>query len=133
MKRVLRHFVVNTSSLYFVDQLTQGLVFSKGIQTIVITGAVLTLATLVAKPIINVLLLPLNLVTFGFFRWVSSTIALYLVTLVIKNFRLEYFSYAGYSSNFMDIPKLHFEGALSFVAFSLLISIFTTFVYWLIK
>mgnify|MGYP001578587732 CR=1 FL=1 len=89
--------------------------------------------SLLAKPIINMLLIPLNLITFGLFRWVSSAVVLYIVTLIVKDFKLVAFSFVGYSSKWIDIPALNFQGLWAYVAFAFILSIITSFVYWVIK
>ena len=133
MKRILRHFTIDTFSLWVISNIANGIVFEKQILTLIIAGAAVTVVSLLAKPVINMLLLPLNLITFGFFRWVSSAIVLYLVTLVVKEFKIVYFSYPGIASKWIDIPALNFKGFLAFVAFAFLLSSLTSFIYWLIK
>ena len=131
MKRILRTYVIATFSLWTVAQTAQGIVFEKGPETLFLAGAVLTGALLVARPVINLLLLPINLITFGLFRWVSSAIALYLVTLVVPGFKITGFQYSGYMSRWFDIPELNFGGVLAYVAFSFILSLIISFVYWL--
>jgi uncharacterized membrane protein YvlD (DUF360 family) len=93
----------------------------------------LTATTLLVKPIINILLIPLNLITFGFFKWISSAVALYLVTLLVPGFKILYFSFSGLSSKWLDIPAFSISGFLSYVAFSFILSFLTSIIYWLIK
>ena len=133
MKRLLRHFVVNTFALYVASLVASGLVFDKGVETILLSGAVLTAVSIFVRPIINLFLLPLNLVTFGLFRWVTSAIALYLVTLIVPGFAISVFQFAGYSSNWFDLPVISVGGLMSYIAFSFLISLVSSFMYWLIK
>jgi putative membrane protein len=133
MKRILRAYVIATFSLWAVAQIAEGIVFEKGPETLFLAGAGLTVALLVGRPVINLLLLPINLITFGLFRWVSSAIALYLVTLVVPGFKITGFHFASYMSRWFDIPELNFKGALAYVAFSFLLSLITSFIYWLRK
>lgn len=133
MKKIIRHYAVNTFSLWATSQVASGIIFGQGTKTLLIAGAGLMVASLFAKPVINLLLLPLNLISFGLFRWVSSAIMLYLVTLVIKEFKIMEFSYPGLVNKWMDIPALHIEGALAIIAFSFILSIFTSVIYWIIK
>lgn len=133
MKRVLRHFVIDTFSLWVASNIAGGIEFNKGIQSLIFTGIGLTCVSLLAKPVINILLLPINLVTFGVFRWISSAIVLYIVTLIIKDFKIIKFIFNGYSSKWFDIPSMNFNGVLAFVGFAFIISIITSFIYWLIK
>jgi len=133
MKRLLRAYAISLLSLYFVSQISQGLLFEYSLSTFLLTALGLTIVHLIAKPVINILLLPLNLITFGLFRWVSSAIALYLVTLLVKGFRITKFYFPGFSSQWFDLPEINFSGILAFIAFSFLLSLITSFIYWLKK
>ena len=133
MKRILRHYVIDTFCLYLVSLIASGIVFEKNLQTVLLAGAGIAVALLLVKPIINILLLPLNLITFGLFRWVSSAIALYLVTLTVPGFKIVGFAFAGFSTKWLDVPALTFHGVLAFIAYSFILSIIISFIYWLIK
>ena len=133
MKRILRHFIIDTFCLWVVSQTANGMVFERGFITLLVAGMGLTGVSLLAKPVINLMLLPINLITFGLFRWVASAVMLYLVTLIVKDFKIAFFSFTGFASKWIDIPSLHFEGALAFIGFSFILSIITSFIYWLIK
>lgn len=133
MKRVLRHFVIDTYSLWLTSRAAEGMVFDGGIKTLIFAGIAVTLVSVFAKPIINLLLLPINLISFGLFRWVASAVILYLVTLLIKDFKILHFNFLGYKSIWVDVPNLYFEGWLAFVAFSFFLSLLTSVIYWLLK
>ncbi len=133
MKKIFRHFTVDTLTLYAVSLFTLGLVFEKGLITVLLAGAGLTIASLLARPVINLLLLPINLITFNLFKWVSSAVALYLVTLVVPGFKITRFHFVGMSSNLFIIPSFSLEGVLSYVGFAFIISLVTSFIYWIIK
>lgn len=133
MKRILRHYCIDTFSLWVIDRVAEGLYFENGLRTLFIAGVGITLVSIFAKPIINLLLLPLNLITYGLFRWVSSAFIIYLVTLLVPEFRVKGFLFSGFESLWFDIPQLSFEGLPAFIAFSFILSVFTSFVYWLIK
>jgi putative membrane protein len=133
MKRVIRHFSVDTVSLYLASSIASGLLFSKGLETLLLAGLGLTIASLIAKPIINVLMLPINLITFGLFRWVASVVTLYLVTLLVPGFKIAGFVFAGYSSVWFDLPGVSLAGFVAIIAFSFVQSLFASFIYWLMK
>ena len=133
MKRILRHFVIDSVSIFLVSSIASGMVFSKGIETLLLTGFGLTIASLIAKPVINILLLPVNLITFGLFRWVSAVAVLYIVTLTVPGFKILNFHFGGYTSLWFDLPVIAFTGFLALLAFSFLHSLVSSFIYWLIK
>ena len=133
MKKIFRHFAIDTLTLYAVSLFTTGLVFEKGLTTILLAGVGLTVASLLARPVINLLLLPINLITFNLFKWVSSAIALYLVTLVIPGFKITHFYFAGMVSSLFTIPPFSLGGILSYAAFAFIISFITSSIYWVVK
>jgi len=133
MRGLFKHFLIDTATLYGTSVAISGIYFEKGISTLLLTGFVLTLTTMIIKPIVNVLLLPINLVTLGLFKWLGFAITLYLVTLIVPGFQLHDFVFRGYSSSFFTIPGLTLTGTLAFMAFSFLISTISSFIYWIFK
>lgn len=133
MKKLIRIFVVESVVLYFVSRITTGMVFQDGTLGLFIAAFALTVASLLIKPIVNLLLLPLNLVTFGLFRFLSNAITLFLVALVVPQISIGEFVLKGLDSKLVVTPIVHLPaGPLSYIAFSLLISLITTIIYWLI-
>lgn len=134
MRRILKHYLVDTISLYFIYKTFNGVYLQNLPQTLLLAGVGLMISSLLIKPLINVLLIPVNLVTFGLFRWVSSAITLYIVTLVVPGFSIIGFDFAGFTSKWIDIPALALPpGILAFIAVSFVLSIVTSLIYWLIK
>jgi putative membrane protein len=133
MKRLLRHYAINTFSLYLINIIAGGIVFEDGIKTLLLAGVGLTVASVFARPVINLLLLPINLVTFGLFRWLANAVALYLVALIVHGFKIVEFNFAGYTSPWIDLPGIHLTGLLAFVGFSFILSFITTLIYWIVK
>lgn len=132
MKSLIKHFVIDTVSLYLASVLVTGIVFENGLATLLLAGLALTITGAVIKPVINIMLLPINLITFGLFRWVAFTITLYLVTVIIPGFKLLSFMFLGYHSLWISIPSFSFFGLASLVAFSFLISFISSLAYWIL-
>lgn len=132
MRGILKRFIIATVTLYLVSQSVQGITFVNGIESLVVTGAVLTGVSLIVKPILNILLLPINLVTFGLFKWVTFVVTLYLVTLLYTPFKVGDFAFAGYNSYWFSIPSINLSGVLAFVAFSFLISFVSSILHWVL-
>jgi putative membrane protein len=133
MRFVLKGFIISTGSLYIVSQLISGLVFAEGIYTLVLAGFVLMLANLIIKPVLNILLLPLNLITLGLFKWVTYAITFYLVTLVVPGFKITEFIFKAFNSYWFNIPGITLHGVFAFVAFAFLISLVSSVLHWIFK
>lgn len=133
MRRALKFFIESSVSLYLVSLIASGLVFENGLTTILLTGVALAITTLIIKPIINILLLPLNLITFGLFRWVGYAVALYVVTLIVPGFKVLDFVFHGFSTYWLVVPSLTLHGILALILFSFIISITSSLLDWLLK
>jgi len=134
VKKILRVFVIETTALYLTSVWIQGLVFQKGPQSIVLTGFALAVAALLVKPIINILILPINLVTFNVFKSTSHAITFFLVDLALAEFSITSFRYPGLTSELLDIPPLFFEqGVAAYLAFSIVVSVIAYIIYWLME
>jgi len=103
MKKLLRIYLIEFIALWLVSSYFAGMVFEKGITTMAVASGALMVANIMIKPVVNILLLPLNLVTFGVFKWLSSAVTIYLVTLIVKDFRIEKFFHLTYSIFFCNI------------------------------
>jgi len=133
MKTIIKHFIINTTSLYLVSLVISGIVFAQGTYSVLLAGIVLTLTSMVIKPIINILLLPINLITFGLFRWAGFAITLYLVTLIVPGFKILDFTFKGFTGYWFSIPPISITGILAFIAFSFLISLIASVGHWIFK
>lgn len=133
MKTILKHFIIDTVSLYLISQVVEGLVFANGVSTILVAGAVLALTTMLIRPIINILLLPLNLITFGLFKWIGHAVSLYIVTMAVPGFQILSFAFGGLTTYWFVIPSIALSGIAAFIAFSFLISFTSSIIYWVFK
>ncbi len=133
MRTLLKHFILDTISLYMVSQAVMGIVFAEGMFTLFLAGFVLMLANMIIKPVLNILLLPLNMVTLGLFRWIAYAITFYLVTLVVPGFKLGDFIFKGFNSYWFSLPPITISGVFAFVAFAFVISYMSTILRWIFK
>ncbi len=133
MKTILKHFVIDATSLYLISLAVRGLVFENGFVTILLAGGVLAITTMLVRPVINLLLLPINLITFGLFKWIGQAVSLYIVTLAVPGFKILDFAFRGMASYWFIIPPINLDGIMAFIAFSFLISTTSSLIYWIFK
>jgi len=133
MKSLLRSFFINGLSLWLVSQIVSGVTFARGYETLLMAAAVLGIFNLLVRPLINILLLPINILTLGTLRWLVNVFTLYFVTLLVPDFEITGFHFAGSSFQGIVIPSLSLGTIWAFVAVSFLISIISGLIFWLVK
>ena len=132
IRPVLRSFFYTAAVLWIVAELSGGgILFEGGIETFLIAAAALSVANHFVRPFLNILLLPINLMTLGLLRWVSSIILLYVVTLLVNGFKINAFDFSGFIFQGLSIPEVHVTGFLALLVVSFLISFLSSFLYWL--
>jgi len=120
--------------VYVAAQILAGIIsYVGGYQTLLISAVVIALVNLLVRPIINLLLLPLHLVTLGIFRWVSNLITLYLVTLLVPNLQIHAFTFPGLNLTYLIVPPIYFSAFGAFVVATFTLTVVFHLIYWLLQ
>lgn len=130
---MLRNTFINALSLYFLTLIFSGVRVTGGITTYIIAGVFLSLMFNFLKPILNIVSLPLNLITMGTFSFLINVLIFYLATTLVGNISIKEFTYLGTSLAGFIIPKITLSTFFAYVAAGLLQSILVSFITWLRK
>lgn len=132
MKGFLRSLAVHAFVIWLVAQNLGGITYRNDFGILILGATALTIANSFLKPIINIFLLPLNLMTLGLFRWVANVATLYISTLLVSGFSVVAFTYQGLTTNWFIIPSIHFPLFGAFIIVAFFISLVASFIFWLI-
>lgn len=129
---MFRYFLINLVSLWITTETITGLTYTGGFRVLVIGAAVFTVINFLLVPLIKILLLPLNILTLGFFAWLTNVIALYALTTIFPYFKLAPFTFEGFNFSGFIIPTSELSVLWVAVVASLMIGIITHVLHWLI-
>jgi len=124
MKKILRLTLLFSFSLVCTNLLWNNLTFETTPWTYIKTALVLAIFEIILKPILKIILFPINLLTLGLFRAVIDTVGLYLAAFVFSDF---YVGNIHSSSTYffgLNIPQFNFTGFWAFLITSLTIGFF---------
>lgn len=116
-----------------LTQILPSVKISGGIPTHILGGAALSLMFLLLKPVLNIITLPLNLITLGSFSFLINVGILYLLTRFIPSILINAFKFGGLKFAGFVVPEFFVNTFFAFIAASLLLSIVFTLLTWLIK
>ena len=122
MKQLLRTFIYHVFAIYIVNELFTGMEISGGIGMVFSAGILLAVLMLVGKPILKLLLLPINLITFGIAGLFTNVLVLFLLTFLLPEVMITSFTFPGYTLIGFMIPSMHFSYTASLVVTSVLIT-----------
>ncbi len=132
MRNFLKNIFINFLTLLLIANLTGAIDFSDNYLVLIWSAFFLTLLNLLVKPILNLLLMPINLLTLGAFRWIINAIVILLVTIIVIDFKIKGFTFPGLSLAGFIIPKVSFSFLWALILVSFLVEIVNSLINWLL-
>jgi putative membrane protein len=134
LRLLLRSIAINLAGVYIATQILGGVItFVGGYKTLLMAAVAIAIVNLFVKPIVNLLLLPIHLVTLGLFRWLANLVTLYLVTLVVPNLQIHSFVSPGFNLQYLIIPPVHFSAFGAFLVATFVLTLTFHLLYWLLQ
>lgn len=125
MKHLIRVFLFNVFGLWLTSQILPALVAPGGWQTILFAGFVLSILMLIVVPILKILFIPINIVTFGLLSWLINVIVIYLLTVFVPEIQVRPWTFPGAHWAGFAIPAIPLNYFLALVVTSFCISTIT--------
>lgn len=137
MKSLLRTIVVNSVALFAITQLLEGVKIDGGFTTFLFSGLVLSILSIIIKPILKIIALPINIITLGGSAFILnvaiSAIVLYFLTIFVPQITITSFTFKGMNLAGFVIPKFFVGNFLAFIISALLISLIVKISEWFVK
>ncbi len=132
MKTLIRNSALYTFALFAISYIFSGVKISGGPLTIILGGTVLAMLSFFLRPILNVLTLPLNLLTFGTFSLITNALILYLLTIIISSIQIVPFTFYGFSFAGFIIPSVSLNTFFAYIVCSLVLSVIISVLHWIV-
>ncbi len=133
LKILFRNIAIYATSLFLVPYFVSGVKIYGGIQTIIIGAIVLTGMFLLLRPILQVLTFPFNIITMGLFSIVTNAVILYLLTVFVPNIQIQAYRFPGASIGGFSISPFGINTFFAFLVASVVLSIISGGIKWLVK
>jgi len=91
--KIILHWIILSVSVFATSKIIDGIIIDP-LYIVLIVGACLTLFSMFIKPIINILTLPINMVTLGLFSLVINGAVFWYLGTLIKGFSVATFTAA---------------------------------------
>lgn len=113
---------------YFPTVILEG-----GFEDVLLAAAALTLLNKFLKPLLKLVLIPVNMVTFGLLRWVAAVLVFYITTEIIAGLKVIPWEFPGLATNFIIFPKYLISFPLDYVVSALFVVILSRIFTWIFK
>lgn len=133
MKAIIRNIAIYTFALYVLPFIVPGVEISGGVWTILIGGIALTLLFFVVKPILNVISIPVSIISVVIFSTITNLFVLYILTVFISGISVLPFSYPRGEFFGFITPRISFNMFFAYTYTAFVLSFIDAFVSWLVK
>ncbi len=123
VKYLLQQVTISFLAIFVTSILFSGLVIKGDFVQLLYAAILLVLGFLLVRPILNLIALPITLLTLGLFSIVTTIAVVFLVTLIDKNFIIKPFLFPGFTLLFIQIPKYYLNIFLSYIVISVTIQL----------
>lgn len=133
MKTLLRNSIMYAFVLSLLPAIFSGVVIKDGLATYLVGGFVLSLLFLLVRPVLQLITLPLHIITFGMFAFIINMIIIYLLTVFLPQISIKAFTYPGVSFLGFVVPKIAFNTFFAYLIVAVTFSVIVNMIQWLIK
>lgn len=131
MTSLLKLVVGNGAGLYILTKIFSAFRIDETLKVYVIAAVTLSLLQTLVRPLLELILLPVNLLTLGMFRWVSSVAVLWLMVKIVPGISVLPYHFAGFSSRGIVVPAMDLTAFWSVVVSAFLLSSISSVIDWL--
>ena len=114
-----------------MQQLIKGFVITGGWETLFLAAFGLSILNLIVRPILKILLLPINLLSLGLLGWVINVAILYLLVFFFPQVAVQPWTFTGISAFGIHIPPIQFGILPTYIVVSFALSLVGSFFNWL--
>ena len=126
MKYILRLWLFDVFALWVVTNIFPAFRIIGGWQSIFVSGIILALLILIVKPILKILFIPINFLTFGLLSWFVNVIVVYVLTLIAPSVAIAPWTFPGATWAGFVIPGVSFSYLASLIISTIFITCIVT-------
>jgi len=133
MKVLLRAFLINVLAFIVAWQYFPTVILEGGFEDVLLAALALTVLNKFLKPVLKLVLIPVNMITFGLLRWVAAVLVFYVTTELITGLKVIPWEFPGLATNFIIFPKYLIGFPLNYVVSALFVVVLTRVFTWVFK
>lgn len=88
MKHIFQAILVYSVAIVLTSLFLPGIDYNHSVSTLIVTAIVMGITNTFIRPILNLILLPINIITLGLLGFLMNAIILFIVTLLVPSFNV---------------------------------------------
>ncbi len=133
MKTYSRSFLISAFAFWTALKFVDGLTLTGNWQNFVLITAFLFVSSFIIKPIIKLIFLPVNLLTFNAVSILVTAATLFAASFLIPEFKITPFTFRGFVYNGLILPSVELNYLLTLLAAAIIITLVITILNWFVN
>lgn len=133
MKPLLKRYLVVTVSLLTLTQLINSVSITGGWRQFLLASFVLSLIIYIVKPILNLIMLPINLITLNMASWILTFLCIYLWTFLVRDVNIGPWQFGGLVLGSVKLTPFELIAWQAVLLSSIVLTILIKFYSWVVK
>lgn len=133
MKQHLLAFIISIVAFVIATFFLPGLNYGGSSDTLVRAAIVFGLLNTFLRPVLKIILLPLNFLTLGLLGGLTGLILLWLVSVLVPGFTITTSHFAGLNLAGLNLPAYELNQVLTIIFGATLIGVVSSTLYWVAR
>jgi len=133
MKKFLKNWFINSSSLAIIGWLFPGVEVSTEVYDFLLASFVFTILVKIVRPVYDLAFFPLHMMTLGMFRWINAVISFGITIYLVKTIELKGFYFPGVNFGEIEIQSFISPLFLSLIIGAILLNLCKKIIRWVVK
>ncbi|OGG26887.1 hypothetical protein A2960_01875 [Candidatus Gottesmanbacteria bacterium RIFCSPLOWO2_01_FULL_39_12b] len=133
MKILLKKYFITILSVFTLTQIISSFVIKGGWNSLFYASLILSILFWFAKPLINIIMLPVNLLTLNLAAWFVNIIIFLLWIRLVPDISINSWQFSGANLKIILLTPFYFSAFQVIILCSILLTIIIQFFKWLIR
>lgn len=133
MKFVLRKYFITVSSLFILSQLIPSIAIKNSWNGLFYASLILSLLFYIVRPLLNLIMLPINLVTLNLSSWIAQVLIFYFWTVITNVVKISSWQFSGLNLGTINISAFNLVKWQVIIAGAFVYIIINKFLGWVFK
>lgn len=133
MRYLIKKYIINTISIYTVSQIISSIVLQVGGLSLLYTSLILSILLLLVKPIINLIMFPINLITLNLTTWLINIIIVYIWIILVPGIVINPWQFNGINLGLLILSPMIFSRWQVIILTGILLTLIIRFLNWIFK
>lgn len=131
MIKVIKKYILVALCLHFLTLIVPAFRINGPWYDIFYSSFILTLLLIIFKPIINLIMLPLNILTLNLSSWILNILIFYLWTRLVPNISISAWEFQGIKMGIISLSPMDFPYITTLIIVSILFILLLQLTNWL--